>query len=223
MPVTPCVHWSHLSKRERAYHNPYATHLPILVAIARLQQIRRVLEFGCGEYSTISFLNRSVFPNLVELYSFENNREWADKIRVLTSGDNRVNLIYSDRSMHLIASEVAHMDVDLILIDDSFCASDRVKTIDEVARRCNHASIVAIHDFEVYEYRRAAKSFLHNFSFTGFKPHTGIAWNDRKLDRHALRKLNRMISKQADHIGAENLNGWDLFSTTARSADCAND
>src|ERR1044071_885749 len=45
-------------------HNDYATHIPILIGLARLREIRRVLEFGCGRYSTLTFLKASAFPHL---------------------------------------------------------------------------------------------------------------------------------------------------------------
>ena len=41
--------------------NAYATHIPVLVGLGSIRRIERVLEFGCGHYSTKTFLRRSVF------------------------------------------------------------------------------------------------------------------------------------------------------------------
>lgn len=56
--------------------NAHATHVPVLVGLARLLNVERVIEYGCGEYSTLTFFNRSAFPRLSKLLSLENDAEW---------------------------------------------------------------------------------------------------------------------------------------------------
>jgi predicted O-methyltransferase YrrM len=67
----------------RGRENDYATHVPILIGLARMREIKNVLEFGCGHYSTLTFLNRAAFPHLVKLHSIENDSSWSETIREL--------------------------------------------------------------------------------------------------------------------------------------------
>src|SRR5215212_3358405 len=67
--------------------NDYATHVPILIGLARLREIKTVLEFGCGHYSTLTFLNRSAFPDLEKLQSIENDDTWAATVQKAASDD----------------------------------------------------------------------------------------------------------------------------------------
>src|SRR5213083_1622075 len=83
---------------ERA-KNPYATHLPILVGIARLLKVKRVLELGCGQYSTSTFLDRSAFPDLITLHSLENDRHWIEKMSEMIRKDPRASLSFVDGPM----------------------------------------------------------------------------------------------------------------------------
>src|SRR6185295_18218708 len=97
----------------------YATHIPILIGLARSREVRNVLEFGCGRYSTLTFLNASAFPHLERLNSIENDDSWAATIQEVAKGDDRWTL-------HIVNSEISEsvrdLDLesfDLILIDDS--------------------------------------------------------------------------------------------------------
>src|SRR3982751_381755 len=69
--------------------NDYSTHLPILIGLARIRQITNVVEFGCGRYSTLTFLNRSAFPQLEKLESVENDVLWAETIQSAVGDDTR--------------------------------------------------------------------------------------------------------------------------------------
>ena len=69
--------------------NAYATHVPVLIGLAAIRPVERVLEFGCGHYSTKTFLKRSIFPNLKELQSVENDADWAETIREAVKDDAR--------------------------------------------------------------------------------------------------------------------------------------
>ena len=99
--------------------NDYATHVPVLIGLAALRRVERVLEFGCGNYSTKTFLNRTAFPDLRELQSVENDRAWAEQLRGAVGGDARcvVNVVSG-----AVSNAVERFDLesfDLVLIDDS--------------------------------------------------------------------------------------------------------
>src|SRR5215471_20763089 len=72
--------------------NPYSTHLPVLVGLSRMLCIRRVAEFGCGQFSTTAFLNREAFPQLEQLDSFENDPGWIESMRATVGNDSRLTL-----------------------------------------------------------------------------------------------------------------------------------
>lgn len=157
--------------------NDYATHIPILIGLARLREIRHVLEFGCGSYSTLTFLNRSAFPHLERLHSVENDDAWAQTIQEAAQDDPRWSLQPINRE---ISESIAALDLesfDLILIDDSKTSTERAATIRTIARKQPQRPWIVIHDFEVDEYRRAASGFKHQHRFRAYNPETGVVAN----------------------------------------------
>src|SRR6185312_1569707 len=73
-------------------NNDYATHVPILIGLARMREIRNVLEFGCGYFSTLTFLNRSAFPHVERLHTIENDVSWSETINEVAKTDERWTL-----------------------------------------------------------------------------------------------------------------------------------
>lgn len=181
--------------------NDYATHIPILIGLSRLRHIRHVLEFGCGRYSTLTFLNRSAFPHLERLHSIENDDAWSQKMRDATN-DKRWTLQIVNGE---ISESVADLDLesfDLILIDDSKTSAQRAATIRAVAAKQLQRPLIAIHDFEVDEYRAAASGFKHRHRFRAFNPETGVLSNSA-LD---LRALNRSLKQNARTLEPNDIN-----------------
>jgi hypothetical protein len=157
--------------------NYYATHVPILMGLARLRKIRHVLEFGCGNYSTLTFLNASAFPDLERLHSVENDDAWAQTMHEAAQNDARWTLQLVNGE---ISESVADLDLeafDLILIDDSKTSLQRAATIRAVARKEPQRPWIVIHDFEVREYRDAASAFKHRHRFRAYNPETGVVGN----------------------------------------------
>src|SRR6185436_14853749 len=87
--------------------NEYATHIPILVGIAQRFTIRRVLELGCGVFSTPTFLNTKVFMDLEQLHSYETDSSWFDKSVTVFANDRRCRLqfVYGAMSSSLAETE----------------------------------------------------------------------------------------------------------------------
>jgi hypothetical protein len=179
--------------------NDYATHLPILIGLARIRRITNVLEFGCGHYSTLTFLNRSVFPQLETLQSMENDLSWAKTIRSAVDEDARWTLKLIDAE---IAGSVSSLDLeqfDLILIDDSKTSTQRAETIRAVVRQQPQRPWIVIHDYEVNEYRMAAKGFKYRYAFKTYNPETGLVSNKpipeaKLLARHIKANPDKMLS-----------------------------
>ena len=184
--------------------NDYSTHVPILIGLARLREIRTVLEFGCGYYSTLTFLNRTAFPDLQRLRSVENDVEWADMISEVANDDDRWTLNRIDGET---ADAVPRLDLeafDLILIDDSKTSAQRSSTIRAIANKHPQRPWIAIHDYEVDEYQGAARAFKHRYAFKAYNPHTGLVCN-RIVP--GARELDRLI-KENKTLEPDDLPGW---------------
>ena len=175
--------------------NVYSTHIPILIGLSRMREIKRVLEFGCGYYSTLTFLNRAAFPHLERLQSVENDGAWAHTLRDSVKGDQRwmLNLVDGE-----IADSVTSLDLeafDLIMIDDSQTSAQRSLTIRAITAMQPQRPWIVIHDFEIEEYRRAAAGFKHRHVFKAFNPETGVLSNHvthwKSLDRTI--RSNKML------------------------------
>ena len=188
--------------------NDYATHVPILIGLARLREIRSVLEFGCGYYSTLTFLNRAAFPHLEQLHSVENDASWSETISEVATRDERWRLHLVDGD---IADSVSNLDLDafdLILIDDSKTSAQRAATIRSVAAKQPQRPWIAIHDFEVDEYRQAASGFRQRHRFRSFNPETGIVCNETL----GLKFLDRAIKANAKTLESDQVVQWiDVF------------
>jgi len=157
--------------------NAFATHVPVLIGLGQSRKIQRVLEFGCGKYSTLTLLNRSVFPHLDRLHSIENDDSWAAMIQEAAKHDSRWSLQLVNGE---IAGSVADLDFeafDLIMIDDSQTSTQRAATIRAVAGKQPQRPLIVIHDFEVEEYRKAATGFKYRHRFRAYNPETGVVGN----------------------------------------------
>ncbi|HYK22366.1 MAG TPA: hypothetical protein VEV42_16615 [Pyrinomonadaceae bacterium] len=178
--------------------NDYATHLPILIGLARVRRITNVLEFGCGHYSTLTFLNRSAFSQLETLESVENDASWAAAIREVARNDSRWTLRQINNE---IADSVWDLDLekfDLILIDDSKTSAQRSATIRAIACKQPQRPWILIHDYEVNEYRMAAKGFKYRYAFKTYNPETGLVSNKpipeaKSLARHIRATRDRTL------------------------------
>jgi len=182
----------------------YATHIPILIGLARLRKVRSVLEFGCGHYSTLTFLNASAFPHLERLHSIENDDSWAQTIEEAARNDHRWRLQLVDGE---IAESVADLDLesfDLILIDDSKISEQRAATIRAVAAKEPKHPWIVIHDFEFAEYRRAASTFQHRHRFRAYNPETGVITNQM----NECQVIDRVIKSKAKLLEPDAVVQW---------------
>jgi hypothetical protein len=184
--------------------NDYATHVPILLGLARLREIKNVLEFGCGHYSTLTFLNRAAFPHLERLQSIENDAAWAETLHEVAQSDNRWSLNLHDGE---ISNSVENLDLelfDLILIDDSKTSTQRAATIRAIANKQPRRAWIAIHDYEVEEYRIAARGFKQRYVFKAYNPQTGLVCNNG-ID---LKTLDRTLKQHSKALEPDDLQGW---------------
>ena len=188
-------------------NNDYSTHVPILIGLASIREIRNVLELGCGQYSTLTFLNRAAFPHLEHLQSVENDAAWAETINAFAKSDKRWLLNCVDGE---IAESISALDLeafDLILIDDSRTAEQRASTISAISRKDPRRAWVVIHDYEVNEYRRAASGFRQRQAFKVYNPWTGLVWNSVTASRRA-KSLDRVLKGHGKTLEPDDIEGW---------------
>lgn len=189
------------------YHEPYSTHIPILIALSKLVRVEKVLELGSGVFSTGTFLNKEIFPFLSTLDSFENDSIWASEILSRFGADKRLNLNLIQGPIQESLSEESAESYDLIFIDDSVCVEDRAKTIKYISEKKIEKSIVVIHDFEIRHYRIAARNIRNYFTFYSFTPCTGVLWNKRLKKEELMMKL-RIIESNKHQLEAEDYKSW---------------
>lgn len=200
--------------------NPYATHVPVLLALGQAAPIRRVAEFGCGIYSTLTFLDRTAFPALVALDSFESDPAWSEQVVAAAAGDPRLRLTVVPAAIGDYVAQVPLHGYDLIFVDDSLRAGERAATIRAIAAARPLPGVVVIHDFEQPLYRRAAAGFARRYSFTSLNPHTGVAWDGAPVDVGRLGRLRRTIARHAARVQPDARAEWvRLLQQTHRGAE----
>jgi len=118
-----------------SYKEPFSTHIPILIGVSYLIQAKYFLEIGSGFYSTSNFLNRSGFPSLIKLESFEDDKKWADLVLEKCGHDNRLTMNVVEHPMYKSVKDIDISKFDIILIDDSQSIIGRSKTIKEFCKK----------------------------------------------------------------------------------------
>ena len=188
--------------------NDYATHVPVLLGLAKVKPIRSVLELGAGHYSTKTFLDRRSFPDLQLLHSYETDKSWGIAMKQIIDVDSRASLHVVEGSMASALESVHLGDYDLIFVDDSTNASERVQTIRTLRESRVSSALVVIHDFEVPEYINVAKPFRYRYSFKAFNPETGVVWQNGFETRHMLKKIDEIIRRHAQRLAPDDIDGW---------------
>lgn len=188
--------------------NDYATHIPVLVGLAKAKPIKSVLELGSGHYSTKTFLNRRIFPDLKTLHSYETDSSWATVMKQFTDADSRASLRVVNGQMASVLEKVNPGDYDLILVDDSNSASERVGTINALAESPTISPLVVIHDFEVPEYINVARQFRYRYPFKAFNPETGVVWQNGLEIRRSLKTIDDVTKRHAPRLEPDDVDGW---------------
>jgi predicted O-methyltransferase YrrM len=186
---------------------PYSTHIPIIIGISSLINIKYVLEIGSGIFSTGTFLNNRIFPNLSTLESYEDDVKWAETIKSKFGNDSRLHLNVVESPMFISTNNIKTNSFELILIDDSQKESDRAKTISKICKKGLNNTIILIHDFEIGTYRKAAKSLKQYFTFSSFTPCTGVLWNNG-IKQKQLVNLSKLIELNKSRIKTTDIDGW---------------
>ena len=193
------------------HQNDYATHVPILVGLASAFRIARVLEFGAGFYSTLTFLNRSAFPDVVSVESIESDPRWTSKISDAAKGDSRLRMRLLPEPIENWLQEIPLDSWDLVLVDSSTEAARRGRLIEELARRRNISAFVVVHDFEISLYRKASKDFRNRMIYSAYNPCTGVVWQGDQLPAKSLKNLSRIIDRYSKKLQPDDVESWSAI------------
>jgi hypothetical protein len=186
---------------------PYASHVPILVAVSNLVQASKVVEFGSGEFSTMSFLDQRAFPRLRVLRSFENDRKWHAKIAELVASDARVSLEFVDGAV-ANAATLRNLDgAELIFVDDSDMKG-RIRTIEAIAQFHLKNVPVIVHDYDHWRLRRVGRLFERRFCFSVWNPQTAVLWNGNPKWAMGLGNLAKVLQKHQNHAPLHDAVRW---------------
>lgn len=190
---------------------PASSHLPILIGLGRLFQVRRVLEFGAGHFSTLCFLNRDIFPDLGQVHSFETDPQWKELIEAEANEDQRLIITLVEADLARAAATCDFTKFDLVFIDNGPSSESRVATIKEVIAHASDCKLVIIHDFEFSSYQQAAEGALSRFCFDVYNPYTGVLWNERQLGsglRATFRRMNKALKQHAKTTKPDDTERW---------------
>lgn len=194
---------------------PYATHIPVLVGVAAAFRPERLVEFGSGDFSTLTFLDDRVFPTLLQLDSYENDLLWMRHMETKLANSPRLACRFVDGRMRDAVSTADLTSVDLIFIDDSKTGWERAHTIREVARFCGERPITIVHDYELPAIRLACRKFEHRFAFTRFTPQTCAVWNGDSHRKALLEDVAHGLEENALRLSVGDARGWAaVFSGT---------
>jgi hypothetical protein len=171
--------------------------------------IAKILEFGAGFYSTLTFLNRTAFPGVTSICTIESDSDWISKVYAAAKDDPRLRIRHVPEPIESILPELDLARYDLVLVDSSTEAERRAAVIQELADRSTVTGLVVIHDFEIDSYKRAAKGFLNRVDYSAFNPCTGVLWHaKRDGEKKVLKGIRGIITRHAKALAPDDVESW---------------
>jgi hypothetical protein len=201
--------------------HPYATHIPVLVGVSSACQPQRIVEFGSGDFSTLTFLDQAVFPNVLRVESYENNLYWMQRMQAKLAGNPRAVCHFFGGRMRDAVSRADLSAVDLIFVDDSPSGWERAHTIKELAQVHPERAMTIVHDYDLPAIRVACRMFEHRFAFTTFTPQTCAVWNGNPHRKLLLEGVTRKLQENVARLSVTDARGWFMVFCSTRSADSA--
>lgn len=193
---------------------PYGSHVPVLLILAKLLKPERILELGCGTYSTLLFLNSDCFPSLKYLVSIETDCHWLDRVSAVVGRDARWQPQMVDAGFSVAdwlrfgSIRSALTEFDLIFVDDSQNHVQRRGTLN-VLLSFRPLCPIVVHDVECPRLRTCLWQHRPYFVFDAFTPQTGICNFLTWLDSAELMRVQLVFRKlQYRGLSATNLREW---------------
>lgn len=159
-----------------ASEEPYKSHVPVLIQLAKSLRPRRIAEFGMGRFSTSIFLDRTLFPFVEKLTSFEDDPEWFSIITKEHPPNSGFEAKLVSSPMWKTVIGLSASDYDLIFVDDSKNDRDRAKTLLALrfAKGITKGPVVVVHDVELPRLRAMTLLFPGRRYFRDLCPQTGV-------------------------------------------------
>lgn len=196
--------------------NDFCTHLPILIGVASIATVRSVLELGAGTYSTKLFLDRKIFPQLERIESIENNREWADRVRLELGEDPRLGLSEISGAVSQVLDRYRPNDFDLVFVDDSVTIEGRCETVRALAGWLSGNALAVVHDYEQPAYQIAGASIPYCVVFTAFHPSTALLWSDAVVSPDVLQEIEQRLRYYSRQFSPLDVDKWRTVLTVFR-------
>jgi len=163
-------------------HKRYGTHLGVLRYLLDNFDVRRVLEFGVGRYSTTFFLSRGVF-----LTSVDTDENWLKRFRKIGARNHRLILHPNDNVQLVLCGVCKDDEYDLALVDGP--RATRWICVNELIGR---ARIIVVHDTDAISYGWHRISVPDNFRKLDYRlsvPWTSVITADPLVITKACEEL----------------------------------
>lgn len=131
------------------------SHIPVLRSVAQNMNVQNVVEIGTGLFSLKTFLDRSYFPNLKRIYSYESSDLWIEYMKSILK-DERWYIKLIENSSEMVEDIRSRGFVDLVFVDGLY--EHRLFALEQLK---DLSDIFVLHDCELNQF----KSILEN----GFK------------------------------------------------------
>jgi len=183
--------WTKMTRQGPSSLAPYGSHVPILMALGKITQPKRILELGGGFFSTPLFLDRCHFPSVEQLTTVETDQWCWDRLRVEIGGNPRWSLQAISTSVAQWLEETEVMTqirtYDLIFVDDSSDVMMRSNSLDRLFR-VSPLCPVCLHDVQLWQLRPHVWRHPKAVIFDAFNPQTGVCNVNRKAWLDLMRR-----------------------------------
>lgn len=191
---------------------PYGSHVPVLMLCASILKPQRVLELGCGYYSTPVFLNRELCPSVEQLTSVETDDQWLGRLRALHGHDGRWKPQLAKDGTAQWLGESQHREelsgYDLIFVDDLQASSGRPRTLGALLAQKPSCPVV-VHDVEEWRLRFRIWDDGPFVIFDAFTPQTGVCNCTNSKAKTDLKAASvAMRTKRGEALNCANLEDW---------------
>jgi hypothetical protein len=167
---------------------------------------KTVVEFGSGTFSTLTFLDRAIFPSVESLVSFENDAVWYEKMKQLVSGDGRASIRQVTGPIASQVGSIAWNTVDLVFVDDSD-EFGRAATVRELSKQRISGVAIILHDYEILRLRSATRMFERRYCFKPWNPQTCVLWNGHLSCDRQLNEIDGVL-RSHDTLSVEDTASW---------------
>ncbi len=186
--------------------------MPVLIPLGRSGRVRRVLELGCGPYSTGLFLDRRCFPRLQQLVSIEDNADWHHSVLSKLGADSRLDLRLAPDGAAVAAKTLDISAFDLVFIDDSKTGAERVRSIECVMSKLCPGTTVLIHDFEFQPYQDAVSRSLPQthtvVEIDAINPSCGLIVDNKWTSRLAAIRIKLRLRALREQPAPSDIEAW---------------